>query len=220
MIWRYMRLGVLLISGIKIVGIAYQYRPVQDILPIPKTMNDALHAISVVPDLSAQSHSATALKPDIMLSPFPLNDQYPITQVKVYKYKRYMDLMSGEQVIRRYVIRLGFSPEGHKRQEGDGKTPEGKYVLDWRNSKSQYYKSFHVSYPNEQDKKRAAQRGVEPGGEIMIHGSPNKINLGRELLKHYLPNHDWTFGCIAVSNAVMDEMWESIIDGTPIIIYP
>ncbi len=91
-------------------------------------------------------------------------------QVVVYKNKRQMHLLRSRKVIRTYIIALGDNPMGHKRQEGDKRTPEGNYVLDWRNSKSAYYKSIHISYPNQQDKENARRLGVSPGGDIMIHG--------------------------------------------------
>lgn len=111
---------------------------------------------------------------------------------------------------------LGGSPVRAKEQQGDHKTPEGQYTLDRRNAKSRFYKSIHVSYPNEQDKQKASQRGVSAGGDIMIHGLPNGFGwLGsthRAL--------DWTDGCVAVTNEEMDEIWELVPDGTPIEIRP
>jgi murein L,D-transpeptidase YafK len=103
-------------------------------------------------------------------------------------------------------------PVGAKEQEGDHKTPEGHYILDRRNAKSRYYKSIHVSYPSEQDKQRAAQRGVSAGGDIMIHGLPN----GFGWLGATHRARDWTDGCVAVTDAEMDEIWELVPDGTPL----
>jgi murein L,D-transpeptidase YafK len=137
-------------------------------------------------------------------------------QVLVVKNQRTLTLLSHGKVLRTYKVALGSSPVGAKEQQGDHKTPEGRYILDRRNAKSRFYKSIHVSYPNEQDKKKAAQRGVSPGGDIMIHGLPNGFGwLGaahRAL--------DWTDGCVAVTNAEMDEIWELVPDGTPIEIRP
>ena len=137
-------------------------------------------------------------------------------QVVVYKGKRQLQLMRAGKVLRTYRIALGDRPVGHKRQEGDEKTPEGAYVLDWRNAKSRYYKSIHISYPNAQDQEQARRRGVSPGGDIMIHGMNNQTAwLGS--IQHW---KDWTNGCIAVSNAEMDEIWKLVKNDTPIQINP
>ncbi len=149
-----------------------------------------------------------------------IRKQTPITELRVYKSKRILELVSHDQIIRTYPMRLGFDPLGHKKQEGDGKTPEGRYSLDWRNPNSAFYKSFHISYPNEQDKAQAKARGVSPGGDVMIHGSTtSKINNLPEMM-NYLPQKDWTFGCIAIRNVDIDELWTLVDDHTPIIIYP
>jgi murein L,D-transpeptidase YafK len=117
---------------------------------------------------------------------------------------------------RTYKVALGGAPMGAKEQEGDHKTPEGHYTLDRRNPKSRFYKSIHISYPNDLDKKRASERGVSPGGDIMVHGLPN----GFGWLGATHRNMDWTDGCFAVTNAEMDEIWELVADGTPIEIRP
>ena len=122
-----------------------------------------------------------------------------------------MYLFSGEKVLRRYRIGLGFSPKGDKKFEGDGKTPEGKYYIDRKNPNSQYYLSLGISYPNESDKKEAAKLGKLPGGDIFIHGQPNKPRL---LTK------DWTLGCIAVTNEQVEYMFAHVKLGTPVRIYP
>ncbi len=145
----------------------------------------------------------------------------PITQVKVYKTERVVKLMHQDQIIQTYPMRLGFDPIGHKVKEGDGKTPEGQYTLDWRNPKSAFYKSLHVNYPNAQDKETAKQLGVSPGGDIMIHGSATTSQVEKlPSLMTYLPQKDWTWGCVAVRNIDMDEIWKLVDDGTSIHIYP
>lgn len=136
--------------------------------------------------------------------------------VLVTKSKRRLELLSGGQVIKSYFIALGRNPVGHKTREGDGRTPEGSYVLDWRNPNSRFYRSIHVSYPGPADLRRARRKGVSPGGAIMIHGLPNdEPDIG---WAHAL--RDWTEGCIAVTNAQMDEIWQLVDDGTPIVILP
>ena len=121
-----------------------------------------------------------------------------------------MLLLSGESVVRSYRVALGRDPLGHKQQEGDGRTPEGTYTIDRRNPKSKYHLSLRISYPNEADRARAESAGVSPGGDIMIHG-----------LKPGVPHpEDWTQGCIAVTNAEMEEVWEMVADGTAVEINP
>lgn len=149
-----------------------------------------------------------------------IRQQTPITQVKVYKTDRVVQLLHRDQVIRTYPMRLGFDPIGHKVKEGDGKTPEGTYILDWRNPKSAFYKSLHVSYPNVQDQAKAKQLGVPAGGDIMIHGSATTSQIEKfPSLMRYLPRNDWTWGCVAVRNIDMDEIWTLVDDGTVITIY-
>ena len=133
-------------------------------------------------------------------------------KVIVYKSKRKLELLKNGEVIRTYKIALGDNPIGHKQQEGDERTPEGNYTLDWRNSKSSCYKSLHISYPDANDKARAKKLGVSPGGNIMIHGlHPSMKWLGKF---HYYK--DWTNGCIAVNNSEIDEIWKMVENGTPI----
>ena len=149
-----------------------------------------------------------------------IRQQTPITQVKVYKTDRVVQLLHRDQVIRTYPMRLGFDQIGHKVKEGDGKTPEGTYILDWRNPKSAFYKSLHVSYPNVQDQAKAKQLGVSAGGDIMIHGSATSSQIEKfPSLMKYLPRNDWTWGCVAVRNIDMDEIWTLVDDGTVITIY-
>lgn len=145
-----------------------------------------------------------------------------IQTIQVYKSKRLLKLLDQhETTIRQYPIRLGFNPLGHKVQEGDGKTPEGRYTIDWRNPKSAFYKSLHISYPNAADQAHAKSLGVSAGGDIMIHGSATtrQVNHLTNLMT-YMPQGDWTLGCIAVRNIDMDEIWKLVDDKTTIEIYP
>ncbi|MBK5564861.1 L,D-transpeptidase family protein [Ensifer sp. 2YAB10] len=137
-------------------------------------------------------------------------------RVVVHKERRLLQLFRGVQMIREYTVALGGNPVGHKRQEGDERTPEGLYSLDWRNPGSGYYKSIHVSYPAPADVSAAAASGVDPGGMIMIHGQPNYFGWLAFLTQRY----DWTNGCIAVTNAEMEEIWAMVPNNTPIEIKP
>ena len=139
-----------------------------------------------------------------------------IDRVVVYKHEHKLILLSQGKVVRSYRIALGGEPVGPKTRQGDHRTPEGIYVLDSRNPNSHYYKAFHVSYPNANDKAAARKLGVSPGGDIMVHGLPKEYAwVGKS---HTL--HDWTDGCIAVTNEEMDELWNLVRVGTPIEIKP
>lgn len=147
----------------------------------------------------------------------PAATQLPVaSRVVVYKSQRRMDLMRGDEVLRSFRVSLGLLPEGHKERAGDFRTPEGRYLLTRRNSRSDYFLSIQVSYPNPQDVKRAHANGWDPGGSIMIHGMPN--HLRRE--PAYYSDKDWTDGCIAVSNSDMVEVWMLTRNNTPIDILP
>ena len=141
-----------------------------------------------------------------------------VDKVIVHKAKRKMQLMHNGNVYREYKIALGDQPVGHKFREGDERTPEGDYILDWRNPNSNFHKSIHISYPNERDRAFARAMGWSPGGMIMIHGRPNWLT-SPAVAREY-DNRDWTDGCIAVLNHEMDEIWNLVRDGTPIRILP
>ncbi len=139
-----------------------------------------------------------------------------VDKVVVYKHERKLVLLSQGKEIKSYRVALGGSPVGPKTRQGDHRTPEGSYELDSRNANSQFYKAFHISYPNSKDIAAAKKLGVSPGGDIMLHGLPKTYAwVGKA---HTL--HDWTDGCIAVSNEEMDEIWKLIRVGTPIEIKP
>lgn len=139
-----------------------------------------------------------------------------IDKIIVEKTERRLTLLSEGRPVRTWPIALGWEPEGHKRYEGDGRTPEGWYVIDFRNPDSIYYRSLRISYPNPQDRAAAAAIGKSPGGDIYIHGQPTTIksSLRAKTMK------DWTAGCVAVSNDAMDEIWRLVDLGTPIEILP
>lgn len=137
-------------------------------------------------------------------------------KVLVTKGDRRLYLLRADKVIRVYRIALGWNPSGPKLREGDGRTPEGLYWLDRRNPNSAFYRSIHISYPTPADLERARERRVSPGGDIMIHGlSEERRRLGRNHVRQ-----DWTWGCIAVTDREMDEIWALVDDGTPIEILP
>ncbi len=139
-----------------------------------------------------------------------------VDRIVVIKSQRKLLLMQDGRTLREMDIALGLAPAGHKTRAGDSRTPEGVYMLDARNPDSDFFLSMHISYPNDADIARAAERGVDPGGAIMIHGLPNEMRYDEA---HY-QGWDWTDGCIAVSNADMIDIWLMTPDMTPIEIRP
>ncbi len=139
-----------------------------------------------------------------------------VSAVLVLKADRVLRLLNNGKTLKEYRVSLGKQPIGHKMQEGDRRTPEGRYILDWRNENSRFYRSIHISYPNARDARRAQQIGNDPGGMIMIHGRPSYYNATTRRYE----NRDWTDGCIAVTDSEMDEIWDMVDDGTPIFILP
>ena len=135
-------------------------------------------------------------------------------RIVVRKSDHTMTLFSHGAALKTYRVALGRGDGSGKQREGDHNTPEGSYVIDSRKQHSRFYKALHVSYPNAQDKAVAARLGVPPGGDIMVHGIERRLGLLGRL--HRLA--DWTDGCIAVTDAEMDELWDAVPTGTPIII--
>jgi len=136
--------------------------------------------------------------------------------VLVDKSKRQLHLLHKNEIFATFPATFGGDTKGHKQQRGDGRTPEGHYILDWKNGNSGYYKSIHITYPDAADKAAAAKAGRDPGDNIMIHGQKN----GYEWLESLARFVNWTDGCIALSNSDMDKVWEKVDPGTPIEIRP
>lgn len=137
-----------------------------------------------------------------------------IEKIVVLKAARRLELYAeGALVHAFHGIALGDAPQGHKQFEGDERTPEGHYRIAGSNPESAYHLSLRISYPDARDRAFAEAQGRSPGGDIFIHGQPNGMPLTR------LPG-DWTDGCIALSNAEMEALWEAVPDGTPIEIRP
>ncbi|MFU8822712.1 L,D-transpeptidase family protein [Yoonia sp.] len=132
-----------------------------------------------------------------------------VTRIQVFKEHRTMQLLHNNTLLRQYKIDLGFNPRDHKEQEGDGRTPEGAYRIDRQNPNSRFHLSIGISYPNADDVARAQSMGVKPGGDIFIHGTPSA----------WAGVPDWTWGCIAVTNDEMEEVYSMVRVGTKIFIY-
>lgn len=145
----------------------------------------------------------------------PLNQYADFVLVR--KSERKLYIYSGDMILKTYPVALGKEPQGQKIKEGDSRTPEGLYTLDWRNPNSKFFRSIHVSYPNVSQLRSAKEAGVDPGGAIMIHGQPSDWV---ERIQLTFAHKDWTEGCIAVENQDMLEIWDLVRDGTPIKIEP
>jgi murein L,D-transpeptidase YafK len=145
-------------------------------------------------------------------APPPLTGK--VERIVIAKAARMMQLMQGGKPVRTYQIALGFTPEGDKLRQGDGKTPEGEFTINRRNDESAFHLSIGLDYPQPDDVARAASRGYSPGGDIFIHGQPNALPDGLKI------GGDWTAGCIAVTNAEIREIWAVTPIGTTVEIRP
>lgn len=139
-----------------------------------------------------------------------------VDSVLVKKSESKMYLLANRRMVKEYHVVFGANPEGHKQREGDERTPEGKYTLDYKKEDSAFFRAIHISYPNADDMKRAKAANVKPGGQIMIHGQRN----GMGWLSWLTQRFNWTNGCIAVTNAEMEEIWRMVKTGTAIEIKP
>lgn len=143
-------------------------------------------------------------------SKFRTYDGPEVTRIQVFKEARTLQLINDRTLLKSYQFELGFAPSGHKVFEGDGRTPEGAYRINRRNPNSQYHLSLGISYPNANDIAKARRMGRHPGGNIFIHGTPKLVSGDR----------DWTVGCIAVTDAEMEEIYAMVNVNTQIFIYP
>ena len=142
------------------------------------------------------------------------NEKAELVIVVKSEYRLY--LIREGKLFASFPVVFGPNPKGHKQQQGDERTPEGEYILDYKNANSSYYKSIHISYPNAKDREEARKRGVNPGGDIVIHGQKN--GWGR--FSFIAQRFNWTRGCVALSNKDMDAVWDAVDVGTPIEIRP
>jgi murein L,D-transpeptidase YafK len=156
-----------------------------------------------------------AAKLDRTIPPLVPADQRA-SRIVVEKGARKLTLLRPDAALRTYDVSLGSAPTGPKLQEGDGRTPEGRYTIDFKNARSRFHLALRISCPGPQERDAALKRGVAPGGDIMIHGLPRGLGwLGKfHLLR------DWTEGCIAVDNRAIEEIWRLVDIGTVIEIRP
>ncbi len=137
-----------------------------------------------------------------------------VDRVVIEKSARRLTVFRDGEALRSYPVALGFAPQGDKARQGDGKTPEGVFRIDRRNPNSAFHLSLGIDYPQPDDIARARAGGYDPGGEIFIHGQPNRLS-GLATIPY-----DWTAGCIAVSDAVIEELWRVVPTGTSVEIRP
>ncbi|MGQ9859927.1 MAG: L,D-transpeptidase family protein [Thermodesulfobacteriota bacterium] len=186
--------------------------------PLPQAIEEPRTTVLSEPEapsvpVERESSLQASLGPQVVP---PESPPEPLTAdwIKVIKHQRTMLLMRQGEVIRQYRISLGKNPYGPKMRQGDNRTPEGLYLISGRNPRSAYHLALRISYPDPIDSLQARSMGVEPGGNVMIHGLPNGVK------SKYSMEKDWTNGCIAVSNEEIEEIWELVPDGTPIEILP
>jgi murein L,D-transpeptidase YafK len=147
---------------------------------------------------------------------FATTNQPQADKILILKSAHTMTLFSGERALKTYKVALGAVPAGAKHVEGDHKTPEGNYTIDAKNPQSQFHLSLHISYPSAADRQRAAQLGERPGGAIMIHGLAKQFAYLGPLHRQV----DWTDGCVAVTNAEIEEIWKLVPVGARVEIRP
>jgi len=148
----------------------------------------------------------------------PAQQKTPVEKadsILILKKDHLLELFAGGKIIRTYKVALGRGGLAPKQREGDMLTPEGHYVIEAKYV-NKYHKGLRISYPNAEDRKRAAKQGVSPGGFVLIHGLPN----GQEWIGAAHRLYDWTFGCIAVTDEEVDEIYKLVPIGTPVEIRP
>jgi murein L,D-transpeptidase YafK len=148
----------------------------------------------------------------LMLTLLSFSSLAGIDLVKVDKSENKMYLLEDGKIIKEYRVAFGGNPKGHKEQEGDKKTPEGTYTLDYKKEDSAFYRSMHISYPNQKDLDQAKKKGVSAGGLIMVHGQRNTLQWSSKIIQRF----NWTNGCIALTNNEMDEFMLLVNTGTKI----
>jgi murein L,D-transpeptidase YafK len=159
------------------------------------------------------THAGDSLR---SIPPVPTRAAALADSIVLSKTERRLTLYLQGLPVRTYKVALGRTPEGPKVRRGDGRTPEGLYYINTHNPRSKYHLSLRISYPSARDRAVASKRGVSPGGDIMIHGLPRRFaNVGA-----LHRQQDWTEGCVAVTNAEIEEIWRAVPDGTPILILP
>ncbi len=136
--------------------------------------------------------------------------------ILIVKHERKLYLMHDNHPLRSYRVALGLSPTGPKAHQWDFRTPEGSYIIDFRQEHSHYFKALHISYPSAADLKRSSALHLPAGGSIFIHGEPNQPTKPMD----YYKTRDWTNGCIALSDEDLQDVWDLTAGQTPVQIVP
>jgi murein L,D-transpeptidase YafK len=167
--------------------------------------------------LRAVAIAAVVVMAGCVQTPPPAPPAPPMAdRVVVHKSTRTLDLLRDGKAFATFPVALGRDPFGPKQQEGDGKTPEGLYRIDYKSMQSRFTRALHVSYPDENDRARAQAMGVDPGGAIFVHGLPNEYGP----VDPPVSSRDWTEGCVSVGNIAIVKIWDAVPEGTPIEIRP
>lgn len=172
--------------------------------PVRNGMLSALGSASALAYLLL--FSSTSVGGEVQRADFVLVDK---SERRLYLYRK-------NRAFAAFPVAFGAAPTGHKQQEGDERTPEGRYTLDYKKADSGYYRAIHISYPNRRDVATARRRGVQPGGFVMIHGQKNGYGWASFLTQQF----NWTNGCVALSDDHMETVWQAVAAGTPIEIRP
>ena len=136
----------------------------------------------------------------------------PVDLIRIDKSEHLMSVYRAGRIVREFRVALGTGGPEPKVQQGDGRVPEGVYRITAHNPSSAFHLSLRIGYPTAEQVAAAARRGVNPGGDIMIHGLPNaKGWIGA---KH--TSVDWTDGCIAVTDREIEWLYRAVADGTPV----
>src|SRR5579863_5224289 len=146
----------------------------------------------------------------------PIEPALRADSILIVKHERKLYLMRDNRPLRSYRIALGLSPTGAKAHRFDFRTPEGHYVIDFRRQHSHYFKALHISYPSSEDLKRSASLHLPAGGDIFIHGEPNRPTKPDS----YYRTRDWTNGCVALSDEDLQDVWDLTAGPTPVDIVP
>jgi murein L,D-transpeptidase YafK len=136
--------------------------------------------------------------------------------ILIVKHERKLYLLRDDSPLRSYRIALGLSPTGAKEREWDFRTPEGSYIIDFRQEHSHYFKALHISYPSPADLKRSSALHSPAGRDIFIHGEPNQPTKPVS----YYKTRDWTNGCIALSDEDLQDVWNLTAGQTRVEIVP
>lgn len=180
-------------------------------------MNLLARLFSALTLLALLAAAAVLIWPRLQAPPDPqppVDLQGPVDFILVEKSARRMTVFRKGAALKTYRIALGFAPVGDKVRQGDGRTPEGRFRIDRRNAASAYHLSLGLDYPRPEDRARAQADGYDPGGDIFIHGQPNALPASTAL------RHDWTAGCIAVTNAEIAELFAAVAIGTEVEVRP